>query len=92
MTPAAWIALASAMFTVSVFLGGIIFHMGKMTQRIIALENGELSNKTVGERLIRQEERMSNVQEDISSMKRTLQEMQRSLSNIATKKFEFSAE
>jgi len=89
MTSPAWIALFSALFTVAVFMGGIIFNMGKMSQRINNLEGGKDSNEMFKEKTIRLEERMANVQEDISSMKRILEGMQRSLANLATRSMNF---
>lgn len=92
MTSAAWIALGSLTFTLAVFLGGIIFNMGKMSQRINNLEGGKDSNETFKEKTIRLEERVANVQDDIASMKRTLEGIQRSLANIAHKNMGFAAE
>lgn len=89
MTPAAWIALASFGVTVGVLLGGIIFNLGKLSERVSNLENSSDGAQNTREKLIQVETKLDGLtdrfKETTDRQARTMDNMSRQLASIASK-------
>lgn len=93
MTSAAWISLGSVIFTMSVFGAGIIFHMGKLSQRVSNLEGGSEGSQNTREKLIQVETKLDGLSERFKEttdrQARTMDNMSRQLASIASKGLSF---
>ena len=93
MTSPAWIALASFAVTVMVLLGGIVFNLGKLSQRVSNLEGGSDGAQNTREKLIQVETKLDGLtfrfNETTDRQARTMDNMSRQLATIATRGLDF---
>lgn len=80
----AWLALAGLAFTTLLQTATFAFFMGRLFQKVEALERAATGDASLNDKVIRLEVQMENANANLASMDRHLQGVNRQLANIAT--------
>lgn len=92
MPVAAWIALASVVFGMSMQAAVFAFFVGRLTERVATLEREAKREAGLSDKVTRLEVQMENAIKEMESVNRTLQGVNRQLATIATNKLGFHLE
>ena len=83
MTMPAWIALAALFVSVSAYGAIFAFNLGRLSQRVQALEHSSEGDATVSEKVIRLTVEMEHANAALTKMGNQLEGVNRQLGNIA---------
>lgn len=92
MSPSAWIAFGSLAFAFLVQTAAIAFWAGRMSQRVLGVEQGLANRSELNDKVTRLCVEQEATNKSLEKMTREMEGVHRQLGNIAMKQIGFSGE